>query len=272
VKGDLVLSVEDVLKEYAPAKPAGARRFFTRFRGLQLDVLVGDLVGEEDEDEDYLEDDDDEQVANRARLGRVVIDRLSLQAYAGSHIAVVGPEGAGKTMLLKLIAGIVPPTRGRIVVRGRVAPALAALTPMFPKAHTLHAALPYVGAIVGLPPHVVRSRLDEIGDFLGVPKLRTVSTLSLDRRRRMDILLATMLSIDPDVVLTDIPIAADDFGGRCLRRLDELRAKGSVLITEARDEQTVLPAPDRIVRLDRGRVVADERPDPAPLAESAGGM
>jgi ABC-type polysaccharide/polyol phosphate transport system ATPase subunit len=126
-----------------------------------------------------------------------------------------------------------------------------------------------VGAIVGLPPRVVRSRLDEIADFLEVPKLRSVSTLALDRRRRMDILLATMLSVDPDVVLIDIPIAADGFGDRCLRRLDELRARGSLVITEARDAETVLPAPDRVVRLDRGRIVAEEHRDPASVESRA---
>lgn len=255
----ILVSVEHVSKEYPPPEPMRVRRLFARLGGLQLEELLPEVVEEEDEDSVV---DDDEQVVDRGGFGRRVIDSVSLQAHAGSRLALVGPEGAGKTLLLKLICGIVPPSRGRIVVHGLAAPALNALARSLPKGQTLQTALPYVAAIAGIPPGLVRSRLDEIAAFLEFPQLKGSWTNTLESRQKAEILLATMLSVEPDVILTDIPIGRDAFGERCLQRLDDLRARGSLLVSEARDVRNIVPVPDRIVRLYRGRIVAGEPQDP----------
>ncbi|MBA2513031.1 MAG: ATP-binding cassette domain-containing protein, partial [Solirubrobacterales bacterium] len=59
--------------------------------------------------------------------GRRVVDGVTLQAHGRSVVALVGPAGSGKTVLLKLIGGLVPPSDGRVVVRGTVAPALSVM-------------------------------------------------------------------------------------------------------------------------------------------------
>ena len=51
--------------------------------------------------------------------GRAVLDGVSLDLFAGEHVAVVGPSGAGKSSLVMLIAGWLVPTEGRVLVDGR---------------------------------------------------------------------------------------------------------------------------------------------------------
>jgi ABC-type polysaccharide/polyol phosphate transport system ATPase subunit len=184
-------------------------------------------------------------------------------------VALVGPEGAGKTLLLKLIGGVVPPSSGRIVVRGVVAPALAVLARSLPaKGQTLQSGILHVAAIAGIPPHLVRSRLDEIAEFLELPQLRRTPPIGMTGRRKVEIILAAMLAVEPDIVLLDLPIAPTALGERFLRRLDEVRARGGLVITEGRDVATILPAPDRVVYLDRGRIVAEEDRGPFAAVES----
>ena len=254
--GELLLSIHRLTKEYRPLGPMRVQRLFARLGGLQVDGMLADDVGDDDDDEDEVAED---EVVARTATRRHAINRISLKAYGGSRVALVGPEGAGKTLLLKLIAGIVPPTQGRIVVRGLVAPALTVLARSLPgKGQTLPSAITHVASVAGIPPGTVRSRLGEIADFLEVPRLKGMTTASLDRRRREDVILASMLCVDPDVVLLDIPLPRNEFGERCRARLARLTAGGSLVVVEARDVRKATLEPDRVVQLDAGRVVSDE--------------
>jgi ABC-type polysaccharide/polyol phosphate transport system ATPase subunit len=264
VTTDWVLSLEDVSKDYPAPAPMRLRRFFSRFGGLLVedafsrDVLAGQL--EDDEDEFGEDDTDDDALRQRPdpTLGRRAVDHVSLQAHGGSIVGLVGPPGAGKTVLLKLIGGLVPPSEGRVVVRGSVAPALNDMSIILPaRAHKVRDALPQLGGMVGLPPQLVRSRLDLIADMLEVPGLLESSTSLIESRRKRDLVLAMALSVDPDVLLLDIPIRPGDaFGDRCIRRIDELRRGGALIVAEMRSPSKGHFELDRVVTLDGGQIVS----------------
>jgi ABC-2 type transport system ATP-binding protein len=259
---DVSISLEDVSKEYPPPPPMRLRRFFSRFGGLLVedaftrDALAGQL---EDDEDEFAENDVDDELLEQPDtvLGRRVVDHVTLQAHGGSVVGLVGPPGAGKTVLLKLIGGLIPPSEGRVVVRGSVAPALNALSLMLPaRAHTVRAALPQLGGMVGLPPQRVRSRLDLIADMLEVPGLLDSSTSLMESRRKRELVLAMALSVDPDVLLLDIQIRpGEPFDDRCVRRIEELIGRGALVVAEMRSPSKVPFALDRVVSLDGGRIV-----------------
>lgn len=274
---DVLVSLENVSKAYLPPPPMRLRRFFSRFGGLHIeDGFAADaLAGQVEDDDDELEDEgpaEDDALPQREELdGRRVVDDVSLQWGAGSTIAVLGPEGAGKSVLLKLVAGIVPPSSGRVVVRGTVAPALSSMALVLPtRGHTVKAALPQLGAMVGIAPHVVRSRFGEIVDLMDSPALLKSSTSLMESRRKRELILALALALEPDVLVIDIPVPYDVFGDRCVQRLAELRARGTLVVAEMRDLRKSRIAPDHVVLMDGGRVVAGEaavsalRPPPDP--------
>ncbi len=258
---DWVLSLEEVSKDYPPPPPMRLRRLFSRLGGLHIedgfggDALSRTVEDDEDELEDDAEDDDDVLAHPEEVSEHRVVDRVTLQATGGAVVALVGPAGAGKTVLLKLIGGLVPPSEGRVVVRGSVAPALNVMSIMLPaRGHKVRDALPQLGAMVGVPPRVVRSRLDQIVDLLEIPGLLKSSTSLMESRRKRELILALALAVEPDVLLLDMPIPGDEFGDRCMRRLDELRARGALVVAEMRDLRKTRLAPDRVVTLDGGRV------------------
>jgi ABC-type polysaccharide/polyol phosphate transport system ATPase subunit len=192
----------------------------------------------------------------REDLGRRVTDSVTLQAQGASVVALVGPPGAGKTVLLKLIGGLVPPSEGRVVVRGSVAPALTAMSLVLPaRGHRVRNALPTLGAMVGIPPQLVRSRFDDIADLLEVPDLLKSSTSLMESRRKRELILAMALSVEPDVLLIDLPIRHDRFGDRCMQRIDELLARDTLVVAEMRDLRKTRLVPDRVVAVQGGRVV-----------------
>lgn len=259
-----LLSLENLSKDYPRPAPMRARRLFSRFGGLHVEeglastAMTGQQV-EDDDDEDEMVVEDpvgDELLLGREASGPRVIDGVTLQADGTSVVAVVGPAGAGKTVLLKLIGGLVPPSEGRVVVRGTVAPALNVLALVLPaKGHTVKAALPQLGAMVGISPRVVRSRFDQITELMQAPGLLKSSTSFMESRRKRELILAMALSVAPDVLLLDIPLPRSPFGDRCMRRVEDLRGSGTLVVAEMQDLRKTRLEPDRVVTLDRGRVV-----------------
>ena len=257
------ITLEDVSKEYSPPAPMRMRRFFSRFGGLLVedafsrDALAGQFEDDEDEFGDNDLDDSELPPEPDAVLGRQVIDHVSLEAQGGSIVGLVGPPGAGKTVLLKLIGGLIPPSGGRIVVRGSVAPALNTMSIVLPaRAHKVREALPQLGGMVGLPPQLVRSRLDQIADMLQVPGLLESSTSLLESRRKRELVLAMALCAEPDILLLDIQLRPGEaFDDRCVRRIEELRDRGGLVLAEMRTLSKASFTLDRVVSLDGGRIV-----------------
>lgn len=256
------LSLEHVSKDYPLPGAMRVRRTFSRFRGLRVEESVAGAAGlaglELDEDEEGTDDEpvDDELHLGEARFGRRVVDDVTLELPGGGVVALAGPEGAGKTVLLKVIGGLVPPTEGRVVVRGTVVPALNAMSLIIPvRGDTVRSALPPLGAMVGMAPNAVRSRLDAVADLMEDPGLLNAPTGTMESRRRREVILALALCLEPDVLLLDMAIPDTAFGDRCLDQLGELVARGTLIVYETRDAGKLRLAPDQILTMLEGRVV-----------------
>ncbi|MBK8975991.1 MAG: ABC transporter ATP-binding protein [Planctomycetes bacterium] len=195
------------------------------------------------------------------------LDGVSLRIPRGELVGLLGQNGSGKTTLLRVLAGDLAPSRGRAAVLGRP-PADRALTPRvgyqpdgplpFP---ALGAAelLPGLGRLAGLSAADARRASDHWLERLGMRDAarRPVRGYSTGMRKRTA--LAAALLTDPDLLLLDEPTAGLDPDGSLLV-LDVLReraAQGRTALLASHHLQEVEALCDRIVLIDRGRVVAD---------------
>ena len=170
------------------------------------------------------------------RGGREVFAGLSFQAVAGEALAVTGPNGAGKTSLLRLIAGLLLPAGGTIVIEGGE----AELT-VPEQAH-------YLGHRDALKPALsVRENLSFWADFLGGGAIRPIADclaavglthaidlpagyLSAGQRRRLS--LARLLAVPRLLWLLDEPTAALDVTGQAMfaRLMQQHLASGGLIV------------------------------------------
>ena len=164
----------------------------------------------------------------------VVIDALrdiTLSLKTGDRVGLVGHNGAGKSTLLRLMSGIYEPTRGKAVVRGRVAPVFDLGVGMDPEI-TGYENIIIRGLFLGETRKKMQAKIDEIaeftelGEYLSMP-LRTYST-----GMRVRLAMGVVTSIDPEILLLDEGIGAVDaeFLKKARTRLEKLVERSGILV------------------------------------------
>ncbi len=212
------------------------------------------------------------------RLGATqAVAGLDAVAAPGEWLALVGPNGAGKTTVLRTVAGLVP-FSGSVCVEGcrvdrasrRDVARRVALVPQTPETpgeltvaeYVLLGRLAHAGYLGGdsradraAAAHAIA--LLEIGAFVH----RSLRTLSGGERQR--VVLARALAQEAPVLLLDEPTSALDLGRQqfVLELVDELRRVAGLTVVAAMHDLTLVAQyADRILMLDRGRLVATGRP------------
>jgi ABC-2 type transport system ATP-binding protein len=175
----------------------------------------------------------------------------------GELMGVIGRNGAGKTTLMKAMSGIIAPTHGRVLVRGRVTPVLGLGAGLHPDL-TGRENIELLGALLGRNPRDLRPRAAaiaewaELSDYLDVP-LRVYSAGMSAR-----LALAVVTDGQPDVLLLDEIFAVGDaeFQERSRERILDLLRCGSTVVLVSHDLETVEEWSSRVMWLDAGRVAA----------------
>jgi ABC-type polysaccharide/polyol phosphate transport system ATPase subunit/2-polyprenyl-3-methyl-5-hydroxy-6-metoxy-1,4-benzoquinol methylase len=182
---------------------------------------------------------------------------VSLDIYAGEVFGVIGHNGAGKSTLLKVVSRVLRPTRGRVVVRGRVAPLLELGAGFHPELSGRENVF-LNGTLLGYTRAEIKAMFAdivdfaELWDFIDAP-LRTYST---GMGMRLGFAVAT--AVRPDILLVDEVLSVGDerFQEKCTARMTEFRQSGTTIMLVTHDTRLVLNICDRALLLDHGNVGA----------------
>ncbi|MCH5644011.1 MULTISPECIES: ABC transporter ATP-binding protein [unclassified Gordonia (in: high G+C Gram-positive bacteria)] len=196
--------------------------------------------------------------------GQTVLDEVSATVRPGELVYLLGRNGAGKSTLLRTVSGITRPDGGTARVNGRyLARQCRPLTEVgihlgADAHHPGHTARRHLHGLADAG-GVDRRRADELLDKVGLAEsaTRRVSDFSLGMTQRLG--LAAALLGDAPTILLDEPVNGLDIDGiRWLRNLlRELTAEGRCLLTASHLMDEVARTGDRVIVLDRGRIIAD---------------
>jgi ABC-type polysaccharide/polyol phosphate transport system ATPase subunit len=186
---------------------------------------------------------------------------ISFQVEKGETLGLVGPNGCGKSTLLQIVSGILQPTLGRVVTRGRIAALLelgAGFNPEFSGRENVF----LNGEIMGLSRAEIERAMPsieafaEIGEFIARPVKEYSSGMYVR------LAFATAIHVDPEILIVDEALAVGDavFANRCVRKFEELRERKITVLFVSHDLGLVKQLSDRAILLLNGRIEAQGAP------------
>ncbi|MGI5880570.1 MAG: energy-coupling factor ABC transporter ATP-binding protein [Syntrophomonadaceae bacterium] len=209
--------------------------------------------------------------------GPVVLKNLSFKVAQGEIVALMGLSGCGKSTLCYCLNGIIPHCwdgvlEGRILVNGKDTKefTVASLaqevglvfqdpdTQLF--SPTVEDEIAFAPENMCLPRELIRERVDEIINLLGIESLRIANPCQLSGGEKHLVALAAVLALDPPVLVLDEVMSQLDYSGKkkVADALEKLRRQGKTIIAVEHDLETVAMA-DRMMIMENGKLIKFDR-------------
>lgn len=190
------------------------------------------------------------------------LDDVSFKIESGEVLGIIGHNGAGKSTLLKLISHISVPTRGKVAVRGRIAPLIevgAGFVPDFTGRENVY----LNGTILGMSRQEIDRKFDEIvafseiGDFIDTPVKRYSSGM------QVKLAFSVATAVDSEILVVDEVLAVGDvaFQRKCLDRMEQLMNRdGRTVLLVGHNIRQLERICSRMIMLKAGQLVMDGEP------------
>jgi ABC-2 type transport system ATP-binding protein len=199
-----------------------------------------------------------------------VVDDVSFSVAPGEVLGYLGPNGAGKSTTIKMLAGLLQPSRGKILYKGRdIRDDLCgykALTGYVPEQSDVYPHLSgydylvMVGRLRGIPDKTLGARVPKLLEILGLDQDMDGPLASYSKGMKQKVLLAASLIHDPAVLLLDEPLSGLDVTtGLIVRDLIRmLAADGKVIIYSSHVLEVTEKVCSKVIILHRGKIVAND--------------
>lgn len=190
------------------------------------------------------------------------VRNVSFEVAPGQAVALIGQNGAGKSTVLKLIAGTVRPNEGTVTVAGQVS-AMLELGLGFNPEFTGRENVRLAGGMLGMSLRQIEDHLPEIEDFAEIGEFfdQPLRVYSSGMQARLAFALAT--AIRPDLLIVDEVLSVGDsyFQHKSFDRIRRFKEEGASVLFVSHGMAEVRSICDRVVLLDKGRVLRIGEPD-----------
>src|ERR1700704_2595319 len=205
-------------------------------------------------------------ITHRYPGGAIAVENINLDVKGGEIIALLGPSGCGKTTLLRIVAGFIAQTEGRIIIGDDIVDALPPNRravgivfqnyALFPHL-TIAENVAYGLAARGIDTATRRREAQRLLDLVQLSPMGERLPRQLSGGQQQRVALARALAIKPSILLLDEPFAALDKNLRLdmqieVKRIQRLAGTTTVLVTH--DQEEALSMADRVAVLNQGRL------------------
>jgi ABC-type polysaccharide/polyol phosphate transport system ATPase subunit len=250
---DVIVSVEGISRALPPPYK-GVPRWLARFlpksglagrTGQEIEDLLMDDEDEDEDDDDYLADEG------------AALHELNFQLRRGEGLGIVGDDRSAISTLIRILIGGVPPSTGRVLVRGLVAPLTLSELKRLMGNETDRKAVNVMARYFHWPRGVIDSRWDEIEEFAAVDEVAGKA-----KYRTLRLAVSSALHMDATLYVLDHSLHDDPaFAVRCLDLVAQRKAEGAAVIQAGRRWiEGVARLSDEVMWLRNGEVALHGRP------------
>lgn len=176
----------------------------------------------------------------------------------GQTLAFIGENGAGKSTILKLIAGLLKADKGEVLVRGRVSALLELGAGFYPE-FTGRENLYLNASLFGITKNDTDSMFNKIVEFSGLGKFIDAQVKSYSQGMFVRLAFSVAIHMNPDILLIDdsLSVGDEDFQKKCILKILELKEKGKTIIFVTHDLSSARRLCTRGIFLRKGEIIKE---------------
>lgn len=184
------------------------------------------------------------------------LNDVSFKVMPGEVMGIIGRNGAGKSTLLKILSRITPPTKGEVILRGRVASLLEVGTGFNPEL-TGRENIYLNGSILGMKRVEINDKFDEIVEFAEISKFLDTPVKFYSSGMYMRLAFAIAAHLEPEILLVDEVLAVGDieFQKKCLGKMGKVAKEGRTVLFVSHNIQAMSTLVNTCVFMENGLIV-----------------
>ena len=184
------------------------------------------------------------------------LKNISFEIKEGEAFGIIGKNGSGKSTLLKILAKVLYPDSGSIIINGKVAPFLE-LGVSFQPELTAQENVYIYSSVLGLGRKQVNKIYDEIFEFAELKKFENMRLKNFSSGMYMRLAFSTAIHAVPDILLIDEVFAVGDeaFQKKCQNKINEFKTEGKTIVFVSHNLGTVKQLCQRSLLLNEGQIV-----------------
>lgn len=186
---------------------------------------------------------------------------VDMTIYQGETVGIIGTNGSGKSTILKIITGVLNPTKGAVEVNGRIS-ALLELGAGFNMEYNGIENVYLNGTMIGFSKKEIDERMDQILEFadIGDYVYQPVKTYSSGMFVRLA--FAVAINIDPEILIVDEALSVGDvfFQAKCYHKFEEFKKMGKTIVFVSHDLSSISKYCDRVMLLNQGIKLGEGSP------------
>ena len=200
-----------------------------------------------------------------------VLNDISFKVEKGEKVAIIGQNGAGKTTLVKMLNGLLKPTRGDVIVdewntqKYSVAKMSKKVGYVFQNPmdqifhNNVYDEIAFGAKKLKFSEEKIKKLVEDAMKLTKLEKFSKENPYNLPYSMRKFVTIAAVIAMDVEVIVMDEPTAGQDFKGMKILHdlIDELQKRGKTIVTITHDMEFVVNNFDRIVVMTNGKIIAD---------------
>ena len=187
---------------------------------------------------------------------------ISFDLFEGETLGIIGVNGAGKSTILKIIAGVIEPSGGEVIRHGRIT-ALLELGTGFHHQMSGYDNIYLNGTLIGMSKKEIAEKIEEIIDFSELGDYIYEPIMSYSSGMSMRLAFSIAIFSEPKILIVDEALSVGDahFQAKCTKALRDRKKENMSIIYVSHDLNSLKLLCDRVILLNHGEVLDDGNPE-----------